>query len=69
MTNADLWSRRGVPPTDDAYDARSVSASASEVVSLGVPQSGYYWIRVKHVSGAGRYRLRVVRESLLSNPF
>ncbi len=64
-SNVDLLARRGLPPSDAAYDARSSSPGASEVVSLGFPRADYYWIRVHPVSGSGRYTLRIAREVIL----
>jgi hypothetical protein len=44
--DADLYTRFGVPPTDEDYDCRSFAAGNDELCAVANPQAGTYYIGV-----------------------
>jgi serine protease len=57
--NADLFTRGGARPTDAAFACRAATATSNETCTTTNPASGYWYMRVKWASGAGKARLTV----------
>jgi chitodextrinase len=58
--NADLYTRADARPTDTLFACRANTATSDETCTTANPSTGGYWyIRVKWVSGAGKLRLTV----------
>lgn len=47
----DLYVKRGVPPTDDAFDCRRYAGGNNETCTLTNPASDWWFIRIKVYSG------------------
>jgi microbial collagenase len=57
--NVDLYTRRGVKPTNKGYDCLSNTTGVAENCTTANPASGYWYIRVKQVTGKGTVQLTV----------
>jgi serine protease len=57
--NVTLFTRRGAKPTGSLYDCKSAHAGNAEECITANPGDGYWYIRVKSVTGAGTVQLTV----------
>jgi PKD repeat protein len=57
--NADLYSRAGARPTNTVFACRAATSTSDETCTTANPTSGYWYVRIKWVSGAGQVRLAV----------
>jgi serine protease len=55
--NADLYARAGSRPTNTLYACRSNKAGSDETCSVNNPAPGYWYLRARWISGAGRVTL------------
>jgi PKD repeat protein len=58
-TNVDLYTRRGVAPTNKKYDCKASTSGPNETCTTANPASAYWYIRVKKVTGSGTVQLTV----------
>jgi serine protease len=58
-TNVDLYTRHAAWPNNATYYCRSALAGDNETCTTASPASGYWFIRVKKISGAGTVQLTV----------
>ena len=57
--NVDLYTRRGAAPTNKKYDCVSAAAGDDENCTTANPGSGYWYVRVKKITGKGTVQLTV----------
>ncbi len=57
--NADLYTRAGARPTNTLFACRAATSSSDETCTTSNPTSGYWYVRIKWVAGAGQVRLTV----------
>jgi hypothetical protein len=54
-----LYTRRNVAPTNKKYDCLSNAAGVAENCTNANPGNGYWYLRVRKVSGSGTVQLTV----------
>jgi microbial collagenase len=57
--NVDLYTRRGAAPTNKKFDCVSNAAGDNENCTTANPGTGYWYVRVKKITGKGTVQLTV----------